>query len=240
MKLTTCEVDLHVHTVASGHAYSTLAEIAKEAAERGLRGFAMTDHGPKLPGGPHPYHFMALRFIPKIIHGVRVYRGIEANILGKETLDLSWEDLERLDVVMAGFHDGCGIEGEKSAHNYTRILLSVMENPILKVITHPGNPNYPIDHEAVVKAAARTNTALEINNASLSISRKGSKPFCLSIARLCAKYGAPVAVGSDAHIAYGVGVFEDALKVIAEQGIAPEQVVNRTLESTEKFFNLQP
>ena len=45
------EADLHTHTIASGHAYSTINEIAAEAARRQLRLIGMTDHGPALPGG---------------------------------------------------------------------------------------------------------------------------------------------------------------------------------------------
>ena len=84
----TPEADLHVHTVASGHAYSTIGEIAVEAGRKGLRLVGMTDHGPALPGGPHPYHFAALRFVPETLHGVRILRGVEANILGPGQLDL--------------------------------------------------------------------------------------------------------------------------------------------------------
>ena len=73
--------DMHTHTIASGHAYSTLNELAAEAARKGLLALAVTDHGPALPGGPHIYHFGAMRFFPEHISGVRIFRGIEANIL---------------------------------------------------------------------------------------------------------------------------------------------------------------
>ncbi|MEJ2202017.1 MAG: PHP domain-containing protein [Desulfuromonadaceae bacterium] len=89
------EADLHIHTVGSGHAYSTIAEIAQEAARKGLKMVAMTDHGPALPGGPHAYHFAALRFVPEYLHGVRVLRGIEANIIGIGQLDLDAALLDR-------------------------------------------------------------------------------------------------------------------------------------------------
>ena len=48
--------DMHCHTVASGHAYSTVQEIAREASNKGLEMVAITDHGPSMPGGPHCYH----------------------------------------------------------------------------------------------------------------------------------------------------------------------------------------
>jgi len=46
-------LDTHTHTVASGHAYGTIMENAKEASKKGLKLICMTDHGPKMPGGPH-------------------------------------------------------------------------------------------------------------------------------------------------------------------------------------------
>lgn len=236
-KVNSPEADLHVHTAASGHAYSTLGEIAREAADKGLRLVGMTDHGPALPGGPHPYHFAALRFVPEHLNGVRILRGIEANILGEGKLDLADEILGSLDLVMAGFHEDCGFDGRGKEAN-TRALLAVLEQQRVKVVAHPGNPVFPIDYEAVVRKAAETGTALEINNSSFALSRKGSEGNCLTIARLCARFGTPVTLGSDAHIAQGVGEFAAALNAVRKTGIAWEQVVNRTLESTLAFLGL--
>ena len=68
--------DMHTHSVASGHAYSTVNELVLAAAGLGLRGLALTDHGPALPGGPPRSHFGSLRHIPPSIAGVRVLRGV--------------------------------------------------------------------------------------------------------------------------------------------------------------------
>ena len=95
--------DMHTHTISSGHAYSTVNELAAEAARKGLLAMAITDHGPALPGGPHMYHFGAMRFIPETIGGVRILRGIEANIIdARGSLDLPEHYLSKLDFVMAG------------------------------------------------------------------------------------------------------------------------------------------
>ena len=175
--------DMHTHTIASGHAYSTLNELAAEAARKGLLAMAVTDHGPALPGGPHMYHFGAMRFFPETICGVRILRGIEANIIdARGTLDLPEHYLKKLDFVMAGLHEGCGFDGAEAA-TYTDAVINAMENPLVKAISHPGNPIFPLDYEAVVAAARRTGTALEMNNTSFSISRKGSRPNCERLAR---------------------------------------------------------
>lgn len=230
--------DMHTHTIASGHAYSTLNEMAAEAARKGLLAIAVTDHGPALPGGPHMYHFGAMRFFPESISGVRIFRGIEANILDiRGTLDLPESYLHKLDFVMAGLHEGCGWDGEGSGRN-TEAVINAMENPLVKAISHPGNPIFPLDYEAVVAGARRTGTALEMNNTSFSISRKGSRPNCEKLARLIALHGAQVAIGSDAHIAQMVGVFDDAVAVVEEAGIPEAQVINSSMERLLAFLGL--
>jgi putative hydrolase len=232
------EVDLHVHSLASGHAYSTISEIASEAAARGLRGVAMTDHGPAMPAAPHPYHFECLYMIPDYISGVRIFKGVEANIIGPGRLDLNDRLLGKMNLVLAGFHRDCGYgPSERSAN--TRAVLELMENPLVHIICHPGNPEYPLDYEAVARQGAATGTALELNNSSFNTSRVGSTDNCRLIARLCARFGSPVSLGSDSHIAQSVGNFGQALEALGEAGVTPEQVVNRTLESTLAFLGLE-
>lgn len=231
--------DMHTHTLASGHAYSTINELAHAAAQIGLQAIAITDHGPSLPGGPHRYHFCAMRFVPRYIAAVRVFRGIEANILDdKGTLDMDQPVLEELDFVMAGFHEDCGVCGQDIDRN-TRSVLAAMENPRVRCISHPGNPIFPLHYEEVVMGALATGTALEINNSSLmSVSRKGSVGNCAKIVRLCARIGAPVLIGSDAHIAQGVGVFDDALKLVAEAGISEGQLINSSMQRLLDFLGI--
>jgi putative hydrolase len=230
--------DLHTHTLASGHAYSTINELATAASQAGLQAIAMTDHGPAMPGGPHRYHFCALRFIPPHIAGVRIFRGVEANVLDAEgTLDLEQALLEQLDFVMAGLHENCGFCGSDIDRN-TATLLKVMENPRVKCISHPGNPIFPLHYEKIAKAALATGTALEINNSSLGVSRKGSSENCERIARICAEIGAPIMIGSDAHIAQGVGVFHDAIRLAEQAGIREEQVMNADYQRLLTFLGL--
>ena len=230
--------DLHTHTIASGHAYSTVNELALAASLIGLSALALTDHGPALPGGPHRYHFFAMRFIPKTIAGVRILRGVEANILDTQgTLDLEQSVLGALDFVLAGLHENCGYGGRDIDLN-TEAVLAAMQNPRVKCISHPGNPMYPLHYEKITKEALATGTALEINNSSLLVSRKGSSGNCAKIARLCAQIGTPIMIGSDAHIAQGVGVFDDALRLVEDAGIAEGQVINASLQRLLDFLGL--
>jgi histidinol phosphatase-like PHP family hydrolase len=80
-------VDDHIHTMASGHAFSTLQENARHAASLGLKLIACTDHAMAMPGGPGWIYFSALRMVAAGRRGIEVLRGVEANILD---LRASW------------------------------------------------------------------------------------------------------------------------------------------------------
>lgn len=107
------KMDLHTHTVASGHAYSTLLENIQAAEKKGLEAFATTDHGPSMPGAAHLYHFYNLMSLPEKIGNVRILRGIEANIIDRKgQIDISLDLVERLDIVLAGLHYVCYSGGQ--------------------------------------------------------------------------------------------------------------------------------
>jgi putative hydrolase len=227
-------IDTHTHTVASGHAYSTVYELALGARKRRLAGFVITDHGPGLSGGTHPYHFGNLRVLPERIRGVRVYHGIEANILDLEGgLDLDPERLAELHFVYAGFHESCFAPRDEAEN--TQAMIAAIRNPLVDAISHPGNPIYPIDMEAVVDAARECGKALEINDSSFRV-RKGSAGRCGELARLCAERGALVVCGSDAHYWADVGRFDTALAAIEKGGVPAERVINATKASFEAFM----
>lgn len=229
---------MHTHTISSGHAYSTVNELAASAVQRGLQALAMTDHGPAMPGGPHIYHFGAMRFIPREINGVRIFTGCEANILDADgRIDLAEDYLGRLEFVMAGFHEFCGFDPKDADFN-TVALVNAMRNPSIHAISHPGNPAFPVDYEVIAREAAKTGTALEINNSSFNISRCGSRPNCERLAQEIKRFNAPVVVGSDAHIAQNVGEFGSSLEVIHNAGIDETQVVNSSLEKLLAFLGL--
>lgn len=82
--------DLHTHTVASGHAYSTLLENVHMAAMRGLKVYGHSDHARLMPGTTDEIYFTNFKVIPREIEGVRILHGIEANILDElGTIDVS-------------------------------------------------------------------------------------------------------------------------------------------------------
>lgn len=227
--------DLHVHTLASGHAYSTALENIQAAAARGLAMMALTDHGPAMPGAPHAYHFGNQRVIPEVLHGVRVLKGIEANVMDRDgNLDLEEGRLARLDIVLAGLHTYCAPYG--SVEENTAMLIAAMQNPWVDVIVHPGNPEYPVDAERIVKAAVEYDVALEINNSSLSHSRVGSRPNCEKLAALAKQHGAKLVVGTDSHFSLSVGDFSLADELLTRLDVAPTAVLNTSVEQVMRHL----
>jgi putative hydrolase len=237
LKLT---VDTHMHTIASGHAFNTTLEMAAAAAERGLEMIAITEHGPAMEGAPILMYFSALYLLPEKISGVRVLRGVEANIMDYDgNIDMPARSLELLDFVMAGFHDivlpPCG---DVAAN--TRAMVGAMANPLIDAISHPGNPVFQIDIEAVTAAAKEYGKLLEINDNSINV-RAGSQENCRGIAAACRDLGIPVVCGSDAHFSLDVGVFSNVMKILESVDFPEDLVLNtspqkltRRLESIRK------
>ncbi|MGE5485357.1 MAG: phosphatase [Ignavibacteriales bacterium] len=222
--------DLHTHTIASGHAYSTMQENARAAREKGLLAVAITDHGPAMPYGPEPFYFGNMYTLPPVIEGVRVIKGVEANIVDYDgSLDLPERYLKRMELVLAGLHSEC-LE-PSSVEKNTAAVLGVLRNPWVHVLVHPGNPQFPVDYEKIVTAAADSGKIIEINNASFCRARAGSKENCAVIARLCSMHRVKVVLDSDAHFSAHVGDLGEAVRVAGEAGIAPEHVLNCSLDA---------
>lgn len=230
------KLDLHVHSISSGHAYSTIEECARWAAEKGLEGFAVTDHGPAIPGSGNVYHFWNLKVLPRRWHGVWVLRSAEVNIMDTEgRLDLPDRVLQSLDLVHAGLHPYTGYEGESVEEN-TAATLAALSHPLVDIIAHPDNPNFPVDMEKVVEAAVREGKALEVNNSSFVYTRIGSEENCLEMARMLRDRDGLVAVGSDAHVATFAGEFSRAVEILREADIAIQSVINYSIERLAGFL----
>lgn len=231
-------VDTHCHTVASGHAYSTVKEVAESAGQNGMKIIGITDHGPSMPGGPHIYHFGNLKIIPEYLSGVRILKGVEANIISYDgQLDMPERYLNKLELVMAGFHDICLAPG--SVEENTRAAIAVMQNPIVDVLVHPGNPQFPIDIERVVDCAIKTGTLIEINNSSFGSSRKGSEENCRHIAEQAKKKGALLTTGSDSHFCFDAGKLDKVISLFEDLGITEEMVITTNPNRLVEFLNMK-
>jgi len=226
--------DLHVHTVASGHAYSTLQEYVTQAKKIGLKAIAITDHGPAMPGGAPMYHFSNLRMVPGEMDGVRIYRGAECNIIDQSgRLDLPDEVLDTLDIVMIAMHPRVGYESMGEDVN-TDVLIKAMSNPYVNVVAHPGNPMYPVSIEETVAAAKKHGVAIEINNSSFTGSRNGSWERCLEFAKKVKDENHFVVIGTDSHITTMLGAFQKAVELIEASGLTEKNIINTSLEKIDK------
>lgn len=216
-------VDLHTHTVASDHAYSTINDYVLQAEKNGIAMFATTDHGPDLEDAPHPWHFGNLRVIPHVVDKIAILRGVEANIRANGTLDLDDMYLQRLDIVLAGFHP-CLPPSDEAEH--TRLAKKVIESGKVDIFTHLGNPMYPVNLREVLECAKEHNVAIELNSSSGVNTRKGSHSNCVVVAKLAKEIGNVISLGSDAHVCYFLGNFREAEKIIDEAGLGYDQIIN--------------
>lgn len=227
-------VDTHTHTVSSGHAYSTVQEMAREASVNGIEMFAVTDHGPAMLGAPCLFHFGNLKVIPEKLHGVRVLKGVEANIVeysGKT--DMPDDYLRKLEFTLASLHDVCITPS--SMEDHTAGLINALKNPYIDAVAHPGNPVFQADIEAVVKAAKEYGKLIEINNHSFNV-RRGSEENCKRFVLKCKELGVRVICGSDAHISFDIGRFDNVINLFAECGMPEELILNTSVEKFEGYL----
>lgn len=146
------KADLHTHTIVSGHAYSTIQEMARAAADCGLEILGITEHGPAIPGTCREIYFNNLHVVPREMYGVRLMLGCEINILDNDgSLDLSDVLMDKLDVRIAGIHDICWKGGNKDEN--TEGMIKVIRNPRIQIISHPADGTALLDLEALVKVA---------------------------------------------------------------------------------------
>lgn len=230
-------LDTHTHTVASGHAYGTVTEMAAAASEAGLKLLAITDHAPKLPGGPPEMYFRNFKVIDPILSGVEILMGVELNIIDyRGTVDLETELLKKMALCIASLHTVCLTPGTKAEN--TRTLLAAMENPYIQVIGHPDDGRYAIDYEAMVKGAKECGVLIELNNSSLvpGGSRVDSVPNLKEILELCERYGQEIIVNTDSHFPSSVGQFAEAQGLIEKTGFPEELIVNTEVGRFKKYL----
>jgi len=234
------KLDIHCHTVSSGHAYSTLEENVRAAVENGLEILGITDHAPAMPGGAHLYHFYNMRILPPVIKGVRILKGAEANIIDyKGSIDLDEEVLENLELVIASLHPPCLEFGTEAEH--TTALIKAMENPKVNIIGHPGDTRYNFDIKEVVSASKETGTLLEINNSSLKPTsfRPGGDIMVRKIIEECIRYDVPLIMGSDAHYSADVGNFTEAEALLKKLDFPANRIMNSSVEMFKNHFRIK-
>ena len=167
-------LDVHTHTIASGHAFSSLQEMVHAAAEKGLQILGITEHAPGIPGTCSPIYFRNLHVVPRKMYGVELLLGAELNILDYEGhIDLEEFYWKMLDIRIAGIHSLCYQNG--TIEQNTSAMLGAIRHPYVQIISHPGDGTADLQFEPIVLAAKETGTLLEINNSSLKPQSQGTR-----------------------------------------------------------------
>ena len=192
--------DLHSHTTLSD-GRNTLEEMAEAGRERGYAYMAVTDHSASHGFGDHVTAERLWQRIDEVREwnrgkrGFRLLAGSEVNIGMDGELDYPDDLVEALDWVVASVHTSFSIS-EKAM---TERVLTAIENPNVDCIGHltgrliGRREPYGIDVEAVVEAAARTGTMLEVNG------NPNRRDLSEHHARLARKAGVTIVLNTDAH-----------------------------------------
>lgn len=230
--------DLHTHTIASGHAYCTIREMAKAAADKGLELLGITEHAPAMPGTCHNFYFHNMKVVPREMYGIHLLMGAELNILDTEGhVDLEEKELKHMDITIASLHIPCMKPGTREEN--TEAYLNVMKNPYVTIIGHPDDGRYKVDYRALVQGAKEYGKILELNNHSLEPScfRRDARENDLEMLKLCMEYQVPVVMDSDAHFDAAIGEFQMARGLLEEISFPEELVLNHSVEMLKKYVN---
>lgn len=228
-------LDIHTHSLISGHAYGTIREMAYAAKEKGLSLLGIAEHGPGIPGTCEPIYFANLEVAPRRLYGVDIIYGCEINVLNDGTLSLK-KYLDCLDYAIVGIHGLCyeNVGIEKNTEN----LISCMKNEKVFFVSHPDDDHMPLDYERLVRAAKEYHVALELNNSSLL--KQDQRWNCVAnykkMLPLCQRFEVPVIVNSDAHAPEYVGRFSEAMELLKETGFDQRLLLNNSIEKFNAFI----
>jgi putative hydrolase len=230
------EVDAHTHTIASGHAYGTISEMAKAAAERNIKVLGITEHTSGIPGTCADIYFMNLKVVPRNLFGVELMLGAELNIIDYEGgLDFPQKEFRNLDLRIASMHPQCLEPGTKEQN--TAGLIGAICNPGIDIIGHPIDGTFPLDYEPIVRSAAEHHVLLEVNNHALrSPSRINAFENCCAMARLCKQMGIPMVCNSDAHFMTDVGNTSHISPVFEAVDFPEELILNLSAERFRDYI----
>jgi DNA polymerase (family 10) len=211
--------ELHCHSTWSQDGRNTVEEMVLAAKARGYRYVCLTDHSHYLRDGRLEAQWAEIEAVNARVKGMRVLRGIEANIRADGSLDVEDGVLAELDWVIASLHTSFD-------RSPTERVLGAMDNPHVDCIGHLTGRRLlrregaPIDVERVVERAAETGTALEIN----------SQPDRLDLrdthARLAGEAGVLVPVTTDAHSVEALGNVELGIAQARRAWLTKEHVLN--------------
>lgn len=220
--------DVHMHTTASD-GRNSIMEMAEAAAARGLSYIAITDHTKALAmtGGLDEKraleHMARIREVDAQMEGrIRVFCGIEVDILADGALDLDDEVLAQLDVVIASVHS----RFDQPQEEMTARVLRAIENPYVRILGHPTGrlllrrEPFAMDTGAVLGRAAELGVAMEHNAAPERLD------LCDRDLRMARELGCRVVISTDAHTTSVIGRMEYGIRQLRRAWLTAEDVLN--------------
>ena len=216
--------DLHTHTTWSD-GVGTVAEMAAAAQARGYAYYGVSDHSQtlRIANGLDARRLREQAAAIAAHHdAIRLLHGCEIEVRADGALDLDEATLASLDYAIASVHSG----QRGAPETVTARAIAAIENPYVDILAHPTGrillhrAPMDLDMDAVIAAAARTGTALEINGDYHRLDLDAP------IARRAAAAGVVIAVNSDAHSPDGLAAMEFGVMMARRAWLAPAQVLN--------------
>jgi DNA polymerase (family X) len=220
--------DVHMHTTETDGRNSIL-EMAEAGIARGLQYIAITDHTENLAMTNGLDEKRALEHIKRIravddqMEGrIRIFTGVEVDILADGSLDMDDEVLAQMDVVIASVHS----RFEQPREEMTARLIRAVENPNVRILGHPTGRQllrrepYAMDTGTVIRRCAELGVAVEHNAAPerLDLSDRD-----LRLAREC---GCKIVINTDAHGTRVVGEWRYGILQLRRAWLTTGDVMN--------------
>jgi putative hydrolase len=228
--------DLHVHSIRSQCGTMTYGEIVGRARALGMRSVAITDHALAFHGNRWQFHILVKRF-PDVVEGVRVYKGIELNVVDEDgTVDMPDELLGSFDYVSVGLHsvEGC-FRSDDAATNTAALMAALEHNPWIDAVVHPTHRTHPLQFSQLLPAMARLEVAFEVNECGHRYGKSDPSRTAEVLGRAVLA-GVPLLSNSDAHVFHEVGADEAILDVFRRADLDPEIAVNTDADALEAFL----
>ena len=248
--------DVHTHTLFSRHAYSTLEEDVRAAANKNLELLGITDHYSELLFDEQTLknfqYFINLSTWPRVWHDVTLLRGCEADIVDgrgnlfghdivvdkgivgekRRATTLKHEVFRQCDYVIASIHRKDFTREQTSAQN-AQMYINALQDPKVLILGHLGRSGVDFELDPVLEAARDMGKLIELNGSSLEDPLKAGRSMdrCRAIAERCAELGTMVSFGSDAHVSYHVARSKKVSDLLNELDFPAELVPCRSKEA---------
>jgi len=217
---------VHNHSTYSD-GVNTLADMAKQTEKLGYEYLVMTDHSQSAfyaNGLKEDRLLDQLEEIAELnkVSEIRIFSGIESDILFNGDLDYPDEILAKLDVIVASVHSVLKMDEAKA----TSRLITAIENPYTRILGHPtgrlllSRKGYPVNFDKVIDACAANNVVIEMN----------ANPYRLDMdwrfINKAMDKGVMISINPDAHSIAGIEDIHYGVYAASKGGLTAEMCLN--------------